>query len=361
MLERFTDRARRVIVLAHEEARMLRDDYIAAERIVAGLIYEGAGLAAPALESLQSRAAPGSAPPGRRGAAMSSAAERIPRQARPGTRTVVVAGTPLRVAIRPGTGAGPPLLLANGIGASLETLQPFVDALDPAITVIRFDVPGVGGSPLPARPYRFATLAWLLRGLLGKLGYQSADILGISWGGGLAQQFALSSPLRCRRLILVATATGPQTMVPGNPLVLAKMLSQRRHLDPDYARRIAGELYGGSARTDADTITGILRQEHAGPLRGYLYQHAAGLGWTSLPFLPLIRQPTLVLAGDDDPIIPLANAKILAGLIPSARLHVYHGGHLELVTPPGLLAPVVAGFLAQGSPREASSVPRYNP
>jgi pimeloyl-ACP methyl ester carboxylesterase len=68
-----------------------------------------------------------------------------------------------------------------------------------------------------------------------------------------------------------------------------------------------------------------------------------------------------VLAGDDDPIIPLANAKILAGLIPSARLHVYHGGHLELVTPPGLLAPVVAGFLAQGSPREASSVPRYNP
>jgi pimeloyl-ACP methyl ester carboxylesterase len=130
----------------------------------------------------------------------------------------VVAGTPLLVAIRPGTGAGPPLLLANGIGASLEALQPFVDALDPAITVIRFDVPGVGGSPLPARPYRFATLAWLLRGLLSKLGYQTADILGISWGGGLAQQFALSSPLRCRRLILVATATGPQTMVPGNPL-----------------------------------------------------------------------------------------------------------------------------------------------
>ena len=258
----------------------------------------------------------------------------------------MVAGTPLRVAIRPGTGAGPPLLLANGIGASLEGFQPFVDALDPAIEVIRFDVPGVGGSPLPARPYRFATLAWLLRGLLSKLGYRAADILGISWGGGLAQQFALSSPLRCRRLILVATATGPQTMVPGNPLVLAKMLTQRRHLDADYTRRIAGELYGGSARTDPDTITGVLRQSRPGPFRGYLYQHAAGLGWTSLPFLPLIRQPTLVLAGDDDPIIPLANARILAAMIPSARLHVYHGGHLELVTRPGLLAPVVAGFLA---------------
>ena len=170
---------------------------------------------------------------------MSSAAERIPREARPGVRTVVVSGTPLRVAIRPSTGTGPPLLLANGIGTSLEVFQPFVDALDPAIEVIRFDVPGVGGSPLPARPYRFATLARLLRGLLDELGYQAADILGFSWGGELAQQFALCSPRRCRRLVLVATGTGPQTMVPGNPLALAKMLTQRQYLDADYSRRIA--------------------------------------------------------------------------------------------------------------------------
>ena len=58
-------------------------------------------------------------------------------------------GTPLRVAIRPGTGTGPPLLLCNGIGMRLEAFQPFVDALDPAIEVIRFDAPGVGGSQLP--------------------------------------------------------------------------------------------------------------------------------------------------------------------------------------------------------------------
>jgi poly(3-hydroxyalkanoate) depolymerase len=292
------------------------------------------------------------------GAAMSSAAERIPREARPGVRTVVVSGTPLRVAIRPSTGTGPPLLLANGIGTSLEVFQPFVDALDPAIEVIRFDVPGVGGSPLPARPYRFATLARLLRGLLDELGYQAADILGFSWGGELAQQFALCSPRRCRPLVLVATGTGPQTMVPGNPLALAKMLTQRQYLDADYSRRIAGKLYGGSARTDPETISGILLQTRVGPLRGYLYQHAAGLGWTSLPFLPLIRQPTLVLAGDDDPIIPLVNARILAALIPSARLHVYSGGHAELVARPGLLAPLVSDFLARGSLRESSSVQR---
>ena len=85
----------------------------------------------------------------------------------------------------------------------------------------------------------------------------------------------------------------------------------------------------------------------------------AGLDLAAVPAAH--RQPALVLAGDDDPIIPLANARILAALIPSARLHVYHGGHLELVTRPALLAPVVAGFLAQGSPREASPVHRYNP
>ena len=143
--------------------------------------------------------------------------------------------------------------------------------------MIRFDVPGVGGSPLPARPYRFTTLASLLRGLLGQFGYRATDILGISWGGGLAQQFALSSPLPGRRLILVATATGPQTMVPGNPLVLAKIFTQRQHQDRGLTRRITAELYGGSPRTDPDTIAGIARQSRPAP-RGYLYQHAAGLG-----------------------------------------------------------------------------------
>ncbi len=67
----------------------------------------------------------------------------------------------------------PPLLLINGIGASLELLQPFVDAIDPAIEVIRFDVPGVGGSPLPTLPYRFTGLCTLIAGMLTELGYDA--------------------------------------------------------------------------------------------------------------------------------------------------------------------------------------------
>jgi pimeloyl-ACP methyl ester carboxylesterase len=134
-------------------------------------------------------------------------------------------GTPLRVAIRPGTGTGPPLLLCNGIGMRLEAFQPFVDALDPAIEVIRFDAPGTGGSQLPNRPYRFTTLALLLREMLQNLGRQQADVLGISWGGALAQQFALLNPRRCRRLILVATSTGLSQFRPGPTVKLSCMLT----------------------------------------------------------------------------------------------------------------------------------------
>ena len=248
-----------------------------------------------------------------------------------------VAGTPMRVVIRPGTGTGPPLLLCNGIGMRLEALQPFVDALDPAIEVIRFDAPGTGGSELPSLPYRFTTLALLLRQMLRNLGHQQADVLGISWGGGLAQQFALCNPHLCRRLILVATSTGPQTMVPPNPLSLVKNLILRRY----------GDLWGGSAKSDPGALTSALRKAHISPFSmGYLYQNTAALGFTTLPLLPFIRQRTLVLTGDQDPIIPVANGRILAAGIPHATLHVYHGGHVELVTRPSLLTPLITGFLA---------------
>jgi len=252
-------------------------------------------------------------------------------------QSMQVGGRSLRVAIRPGTGTGPPLLLCNGVGMRLEALRPFVDALDPAIEVIRFDAPGVGGSELPILPYRFTTLALLLREMLANLGHQQADVLGISWGGGLAQQFALLNPRRCRRLILVATATGPQTMVPPNPLPPVKALLLRRW----------GDLWGGSAKTDPAALARAVHKARISPLSlGFLFQHAAALGFTTLPLLPFIRQRTLVLTGDQDPIIPVANGRILAAGIPHATLHVYHGGHVELVTRPGLLTPLITSFLA---------------
>jgi poly(3-hydroxyalkanoate) depolymerase len=260
-------------------------------------------------------------------------------------RVLAVGGRTLRVMVREGTAGYTPLLLCNGIGASLELLQPFVDALGPRRPVIRFDMPGVGGSPASAMPYHLFTLPSLLAALLDELNYTQADVLGISWGGGLAQQFALSRPERVHRLVLVATAPGA-LMVPGHPRVLLRMLSPRRHRDPGYAARIAGELYGGSAREDPIVARDLLHATtRLGPASGYYYQLLAAWGWTSLPWLPKLRPPTLILAGDDDPIIPLINARIMQRLIPHSELHVYRGGHLELAADAGRLAAAVEEFL----------------
>jgi poly(3-hydroxyalkanoate) depolymerase len=265
-------------------------------------------------------------------------------------RSVAVGRQLLRVAVRPGRPSASevqrvPLLLINGIGASLELLQPFVDEVDPAVDVIRFDPPGVGGSDPSAGPYRFTGLCRLIARMLTELGYDRVDVLGISWGGGVAQHFAAFHRSRCRRLVLVATATG-SLMVPGKPSVLRHMVTPRRYLDRGYLRQVAGHIYGGSARADPATGAPVLRSgSRVGPPRGYLYQLTAGAAWTSLPFLPLLRQPTLVVAGDDDPLIPLVNARLMQLLIPHSRLHVYHGGHLGLLTEAAELAPVVDGFL----------------
>lgn len=129
----------------------------------------------------------------------------------------------------------------------LEALAPFADALDPAIELVRFDVPGVGGSPPPRLPYSLPWLARLADRMLRELGYGRFDALGISWGGALAQQLALQCPRRCRRLVLASTATG-SLMVPASPRVLLHLSSPRRHRDPAHAARIAGDIYGGILR-----------------------------------------------------------------------------------------------------------------
>ncbi|MCI0390215.1 MAG: poly(3-hydroxyalkanoate) depolymerase [Acidobacteria bacterium] len=260
-------------------------------------------------------------------------------------RTVDVGAQRLRIAVRFGIGEGPPLLLCNGIGASLELVEPLVAALD-GIETIAFDVPGVGGSPRPSLPYRFWNLACLVDRLLDQLGYREVDVLGVSWGGGLAQQFALQYPSRCRKLILAATSAGA-LMIPGRPSVIRKLLTPRRYFDASYLARIAPEIYGGEYRHNPDLARSNAQEHQARKPNwlGYYYQVFAALGWTSLPWLPLLRQPTLVLAGSDDPISPVINARILASLIPQAQLHVVNSGHLFLVTRAQEIAPVIKQFL----------------
>lgn len=246
-------------------------------------------------------------------------------------RTLDVDGQVIRVGIKPGNDDGPPLLVFNGIGANLELVDGFAAALGD-IGVIVFDIPGVGGSPAPLLPYRFANLCVLADRVLDHLGVDGlVDVLGVSWGGALAQEFAHLYPGRCRRLVLAATSPGV-IMVPGSVKVLSKMVGTRRYADLDYLRRHGGEIYGGAFREDPDLLEEHGRHMQAPRGRGYVYQLLATWGWSSLLWLGALKQPTLVLHGTDDPIIPLINARIMAARIPQGRLHVFDDGHLFLLT-----------------------------
>ncbi len=256
-----------------------------------------------------------------------------------------VRGQMLRVAIKDGDPSIPPLLMFNGIGANLELGFPFLTELTDRRAIL-FDVPGVGGSPLPALPYRPNTLARMAKHLLEILEIDQVDVSGVSWGGGLAQQFARQYPRICRKLVLVATSSG-WTMVPGKASVLSKMASVKRYTDKGYMRSIAAEIYGGAFRRD-DTLINA----HAAGMRpssnaGYMLQLLAMTGWTSVPWLWRLMQPTLVLSGTDDPLIPVANARLLAHLIPRSRLELVDDGHLFVVTNPRETAQLVVGFLSE--------------
>ena len=270
---------------------------------------------------------------------------------------VTVRGRRLRVQVRrPQAVSGPPLLVINGIGAALDLLDPFVDALPADREVVRFDPPGVGGSPDVLLPYHLTTFAPIVGDLIAELGYGRVDVLGYSWGGALAQQLAVVRAAQVRRLVLVATTTGALA-VPAGPRVLCRFLNPRWMRNPAAALAAASEFYGGTVRTHperaAATLAGIAHSLHRSR-RGYAQQLAAIVGWTSLPVLRLIRARTLVVAGDDDPIIPALNATILSRGIPDARVHRHPGGHLAIVTEAPELAAVTAEFLGGRDPRDAA-------
>jgi poly(3-hydroxyoctanoate) depolymerase len=170
------------------------------------------------------------------------------------------------------------------------------------------------------------------------------DVLGVSWGGAPAQQFAFQHARRCRRLVLAATSPG-HLMVPGRLTALLKLATPRRYKDPDYMRRVAGDIYGGALRGSPELVRKHLSHVRWASDYGYYLQLLAAFGWSSLPWLRLLPQPTLVMAGTDDPIVPVTNGQILAALIPNARLVTISDGHLFLVTSATESAAMISEFL----------------
>lgn len=254
-------------------------------------------------------------------------------------------GYALRLGLRRGRAGNPPLVIFNGLGANLELLDGFVAALDERPLVV-IDAPIVEAA-LPFPPYRFSNLVREVDTVLIELGFaEPIDVMGISWGGFVAQQFALQYPNRCRRLVLAASSPGV-LMVPGRPTALIAMLGLGM-LPGSLGRGfMSARVLGGVFLREPARVT-----EHLGRLAPsgtwtQIAQLLALWGWSSLPWLSHLRQPTLVLAGSEDPVAPLANAYLLANLIPDATLTVLEDGHGFLLARPLQTATCTLGFLTR--------------
>ncbi len=266
-------------------------------------------------------------------------------------RIITVRGQDWNVAVLGPGDADRTLLLCNGIGASVETIGPFA-AHFKRTRLIGFDVPGVGRSPTPVGPYRFAGLARMLTGILDRLEIGRIDVFGVSWGGGLAQQFAYDFQHRCRSLTLAATAAG-MVMVPGNIGALSKLATPKRYRDPEYMRKVAADIYGGEIAFNRELLKDHAMAMRAGDRRGYLYQLLAGLGWTSYLFLPRITLPTLILMGETDPLVPPVNGRILHRRLPNSTLETVPCGHMFVLTQAERIAARIERFIHDEAPGAA--------
>jgi poly(3-hydroxyoctanoate) depolymerase len=239
-------------------------------------------------------------------------------------------------------GEGEPLLLFSGVWGEVglwDGLLPYL----PGFRTIAFDPPGIGRSQMPAFPLTMPALVRFGTAVLDDLGIDSAHVLGASFGGAVAQHMAISHPDRVRRLVLVSTSFGAFAK-PGK-ISAFWHFSHPLSYHPPRLERVAGAMFGGRLRKEPELVRTMHIRRPTNALAA-MYRLAPLFGWTSLPWLWAIRHPTLVIAGDDDPVTPLVNHRIIATLVPRARLHIVPGGgHLVLLDSAPEVAPVITSFL----------------
>jgi pimeloyl-ACP methyl ester carboxylesterase len=266
-----------------------------------------------------------------------------------GAAMVTVLGHKVRVDVRAGTNTqATPLLLLMGLGGNIEMWEPFRDHLArrTGATTVAFDMPGTGDSPTPQRPLSLYALSRLAVRIADVAGLTTFDVLGLSWGGLLAQQVAVSTHRRVRRVVLANTNFGIGS-VPGDGEAMLALTMQWRY-------RTRGELawvasaFGGEGRPAPEHTAARLARPPS--RRGYLYQVLALTGWSSLPILPLLRQRVLLLNGDDDRAVPVVNSRIMSRLIPNTELAIVRGGgHLMLFERTAEVVELIALFLTRSA------------
>jgi poly(3-hydroxyalkanoate) depolymerase len=246
-------------------------------------------------------------------------------------------------------GDGEPLMLINGLGANTDMWEAFA-AQFPDRQIILFDAPGTGRSSESTYPMSISMLAELADNVLDFHGIKKTDVLGYSYGGAIAQQFAYEYGYRVRKLVLASTNCGVGAAM-GSLQAMYILSTPFRYYSKAYFYRIAPQLYGGRTARDIEVRKRMMESRSKFPpsSQGYAMQIAGGSTWTSRPFLNRLKTETLVISGDDDPLIPLANPRYLASRIPNAKLEIVpDAGHLMLCDDAPHLAQRIRKFIGPG-------------
>lgn len=223
-------------------------------------------------------------------------------------------------------GAGPRLLYCNGSGVTLESTWPMLAPLATHFDLVAFDYRGLGASAPVTEPYAMADLAGDVAGLLDALGWEHTAMVGLSFGGMVAQEFAVTHPQRVTRLALLATSPGG--VFSSYPLETLADLP-----DAERAERILAlsdrrwtPRWLAAHPDQAALASGFAPDRSAGTLGAALQLHARS-GHDVLDRLSRVRCPTFVGSGRFDGIAPVINGQAIAERVTGAEFRVYQGGH----------------------------------
>ncbi len=249
------------------------------------------------------------------------------------------------------TGAGPRLLLVNGSGTTLEDGGLMAAAFSPRFEVLAFDYRGLGRSSEVVGAYTMAECAADAMAVMDAAGWDTARMLGISFGGMVALELAVTCPARVERLVLLCTSAGggggssfPLHQLAG--LVSAERLARRPLLLDTRFDRPWLDSHPADRSLVAMMAGRTPEPDH--PRRdGYSQQLEARRTHDTWDRLPAITCPTFIGCGRYDGIAPMANSEAMASRIGAAELHVYEGGHAFLAQAPESFDDIT-GFLLRG-------------
>ena len=178
-------------------------------------------------------------------------------------------------------GEGDPLLLYSGIWGEVRLWEHLLPHLR-GFRTIAFDAPGIGQSQMPVMPMSMPDLARFGTAVMDELGIDSAHVLGVSFGGAVAQQMALSHPDRVRRLVLVSTSHGAFA-IPGDPVAFWHFINPGSY-HPERLETVVGAMFGGRLRDQPELVRSMYIKRPQ-DMMAVMYRLAPLAGWTSLPWL----------------------------------------------------------------------------